>query len=362
MSNFFYQSAIMEKINLVDYEIFVGAIWEAFDNWLATSKYSKIVVLVDENTRRDCLPVLLSKSRINEPLLIEITSGEVHKNIETCQLIWQQMLAMQLDRNALLINLGGGVIGDMGGFCASTFKRGIDFIQMPTSLLSQVDASIGSKLGIDFGGVKNSIGLFQHPKAVFIFPPFLDTLPKLEIRSGFAEMMKHGLIADAWIWKKLKALDNLDNVDWQKFIIPSLKIKKQIVAADPLEQNIRKKLNFGHTIGHALESFALLSATPLLHGEAIAAGMICEAWLSAKFAGLSEPELNEMGAYILKIFGKVELGETVFPDLLTLMENDKKNESSAINFTLLMQLGEASINHVCNEKAILKSLKYYNQL
>ena len=352
----------MEKIELADYDIFVGAIWQTFNDLLEVSGYSNIVILVDENTLEHCLPVLLQNTTIKDPVLIEVSSGEINKNIETCSFIWQQMIDKHIDRNAVVINLGGGVIGDMGGFCASAFKRGIDFVQMPTTLLSQVDSSIGGKLGIDFGAIKNSIGLFKDPKAVFIFSGFLKTLPTKEIRSGFAEMIKHGLIADAQIWKQLKAIENFEKVDWLAYITPSLKIKKQIVKADPFEKNVRKKLNFGHTIGHAMESLALKTAKPLLHGEAIAAGMICEAWLSVENSGLSEAALEEIVDYVLKIYGKADLKEKDFPDLLALMKNDKKNEGSAINFTLLLQPGEASINHVCIEESIFKSLKYYSKL
>ncbi len=352
----------MKRISLADYDIFVGAIWQAFNQLIEDSRYSKIVILVDENTQEHCLPVLLKNSNIKNPELIKISSGEIYKNIETCSIIWQQMINKQVDRNAVVINLGGGVIGDMGGFCASTFKRGVDFIQMPTTLLSQVDSSIGGKLGIDFGAIKNSVGLFKNPKAVFIFPGFLESLPTKEIRSGFAEMIKHGLVADAQIWKELKAIENFQNVDWFKHITPSLKIKKQIVEADPFEKNVRKKLNFGHTIGHAMESLALNTAKPLLHGEAIAAGMICEAWLSVENAGLSEEALDEFVDYILKLYGKFDLKEKDFPELLSLMKNDKKNEGSAINFTMMLKPGEASINHTCTEKSILESLKFYIKL
>jgi 3-dehydroquinate synthase len=352
----------MEKISLSDYDIFVGVVWAAINELLEACNYSKIVILVDENTRQHCLPILLSNTTIENPEIVKIPSGEIHKNIETCNFIWQQMIDKQLDRNAVMINLGGGVIGDIGGFCASTFKRGIEFIQMPTTLLSQVDSSIGGKLGIDFGDVKNSIGLFENPKAVFIFPGFLKTLSRQEIRSGFAEMIKHGLIADAQIWEELKSIEDFEDIDWLPFIIPSLKIKKQIVEADPFEKNVRKKLNFGHTIGHAIESFALDSEKPLLHGEAIAAGMICEAWLSLKKGNLSEEALSEVVDYILKIYGKVDLAVASFPALLDLMKNDKKNEGRAINFSMLLKPGEALINHTCDEKRIVESLKYYNNL
>ena len=352
----------MERIRLADYDIFVGAVWEAFNNLLEASRYTQIVILVDENTKEHCLPIFLAKTGIRAFELIEIPSGEIHKNIESCKFIWQQMIDLQVDRNAVMINLGGGVIGDMGGFCASTYKRGIDFIQIPTTLLSQVDSSIGGKLGIDFKGVKNSIGLFKNPKAVFIFPDFLKTLSTREIRSGFAEMIKHGLIADTKIWKELTGIEDFENTAWEDHIVPSLNIKKQVVEADPFEKNVRKKLNFGHTIGHAFESLALHTKHPLLHGEAIAAGMICETWLSMKNGNLSEEALNEVVTFVLKKYGKIEVASKSFSALLDLMKNDKKNEGSAINFTLLTQTGDAMVNHTCDEKLIVESLEYYTQL
>lgn len=352
----------MKIIRTRDYKIFVGDFWEALDEFLKVAKYSKIIILIDENTRRQCLPIFLSKIKMENAVLIEIPSGEMHKNIETCQTIWRQMIENQIGRNALMINLGGGVIGDMGGFCASTFKRGINFIQIPTTLLSQVDASIGGKLGIDFGRVKNSVGLFKNPKAVFINSDFLNTLPKREIRSGFAEMIKHALIADVAVWEELKKIEELGKINWLQHIIFSLKIKKQIVEADPFEKNDRKKLNFGHTIGHAIESLALEIKHTLLHGEAIAAGVVCESWLSMKKADLSKASLIEISDCILKIYGKVEIEESSFSNLLTLMKNDKKNEGTGINFTLLSKPGESLVNNICSEDLVIESLRYYMNL
>ena len=352
----------MEKISLADYDIFVGSIWDSFNEFLNRTNYSKIVILVDENTREFCFPILLSKTELQDYELIQIPSGEKHKNIETCNFIWQQMIEKQIDRKALMINLGGGVIGDMGGFCASTFKRGIDFVQMPTTLLSQVDSSIGGKLGIDFGEVKNSIGLFKNPNAVFIEPDFLNTLSNREIRSGFAEMIKHGLIADQAIWNDLKTIDIFEKTNWNSRISLSLKVKKQIVETDPFEKNVRKKLNFGHTVGHAVESYFLNSGNQLLHGEAIAVGMICEAWLSMKNGQLLADELKMIINYLLKIYDKFDLEQSSFPVLLKLMKNDKKNEGSAINFTFLTEPGVSIINQTCDDALILESLKYYANL
>jgi 3-dehydroquinate synthase len=348
----------VNSISLNDYNIYVGTeSWAALATQLAA--YPKIAVLVDENTERDCLPIF----RANLPNLtfctVRISAGEPHKNLDTCQLIWQQLFEHGLGRNAVLVNLGGGVIGDMGGFCASTYKRGIDFIQVPTTLLSQVDASIGGKLGIDFFEVKNSIGLFANPKAVYVNPIFLNTLPAREIRSGFAEILKHALIVDAQQWEKLVQIQDLAQVEWSELLLPSLNIKKTVVEADPFERGWRKALNFGHTIGHAVESLFLKTENPLLHGEAIAVGMICEAYLSNKKGSLSEKDLKEITLFILKIYGTIDLTCLEHSDLIALMQQDKKNDSNAINFTFLESIGKAKVNETATEKEILESLAFY---
>lgn len=272
------------------------------------------------------------------------------------------MLDFSADRKAIVLNLGGGVIGDMGGFCGSTFKRGMDFVQIPTTLLSQVDASVGGKLGIDFQGVKNAIGVFNDPKAVFIDPFFLQTLSLRERKSGFAEIIKHALIADAPQFDELLKINDLEQADWQKIIPQSLKIKQNIVQQDPFEKNVRKALNFGHTIGHAVESFFLETNEPLLHGEAIAIGMICEAFLSNKKNKLSEKDLQIITDFMLKIYGKINIPSDAFAFLIKIMQQDKKNESDAINFTFLKDLGQFEINHSASEKEILESIDFYNQL
>ncbi|MEM9821331.1 MAG: 3-dehydroquinate synthase [Bacteroidota bacterium] len=352
----------MTTLKLKDYEIYIEEIWDTYRAFLKQNAYSQILVIVDENTRRDCWPILQKASEGIELKLIETKSGEQHKNNQTCAQIWQAMMDFGADRKALTINLGGGVIGDMGGFCAATFKRGMDFIQMPTTLLSQVDSSIGGKLGIDFGQVKNSIGLFKNPKAVFIDPGFLQTLPDRQLRSGFAEIIKHSLIADEKEWERLVAIENLRTLDWLPILIPSLQIKQRIVEEDPFEKNIRKALNFGHTIGHALESYALESTDPLLHGEAIAIGMYCEAWLSTQITGLSMKSLQSIQEIILKHYGKYSFPESSFPELLNLMRQDKKNEQQQINFTMLKKVGASLINQHCSEDLILASLNAYREL
>lgn len=352
----------MKVIVLDDYKIYVGDIWDQLNDFFENHTYSQYFIIVDENTKEHCYPLLKERVKLDTHTLIEIPSGEKHKNIHTCSFIWKKMMDAKADRKSLVINLGGGVIGDMGGFCAATFKRGVDFIQIPTTLLSKVDSSIGSKLGIDFAAVKNSIGLFKNPKAVFINPVFLKTLPLREIRSGLAEIIKHGLIADITLWEALKQIDHIEKVDWIKFIVPSLEIKKRVVDADPFEQGLRKTLNFGHTIGHAIESWALDSEHPLTHGEAIAAGMICESYLSPPVTGLSKESQQDISNYILKIYGKYSLQREYFPQLIRLMKNDKKNKNGKINFTMLDRLGDAVIDQHCAEEKVLESLSYYMTL
>ncbi len=352
----------MQQIDLTGYTIFVGSIFKELAAFLKEKSYASTIVLVDKNTQQHCLPILAKNVDILSFERICVPAGETYKNIETCQYIWKEMMDKGIGRRALCINLGGGVIGDMGGFCASTYKRGIDFIQIPTTLLSQVDASIGGKLGIDFNQIKNSIGVFANPKAVFIDPIFYQTLPRAEIRSGFAEIIKHSLIEDSKQWEKIKQITSLDTVNWTDFLIPSLKIKKQIVAIDPFEVGLRKALNFGHTIGHALESQRLQSPQPLLHGEAVAIGMICESYIAHHTVGLAWKQLEEITNFLINIYGKENFSPTSYPQLVRLMQKDKKNEKDEINFTLLKYPGKALVNQTCEEALIIESLDYYQNI
>ncbi len=352
----------MKVLNLSDYKIYLGDIWTEVNTFLSENTFSKIAVIVDENTAKNCLPILKTNVVDHSFNLIEISSGEKNKTITTCESIWQRMMEHSLDRHSLVINLGGGVIGDMGGFCAATFKRGMTFVQIPTTLLAQVDASIGGKLGIDFNEVKNAIGLFQNPKAVFIDPVFLKTLPYKELRSGFAEIIKHGLIADAKLWNDIVAVEDIYGFEMEDLIYRSLLVKQSIVEQDPFEKGIRKVLNFGHTIGHALESVALNSNKPLLHGEAIAIGMLCEAWLSQKENDLSVTDLKAIGDYVLGLYGKRMLSEADFPQYLDIMSQDKKNQGKTINFTYIKALGASIFDCTSTEDSILDSLCYYNSL
>lgn len=328
---------------------------------LIENSYSQVFVLVDENTEKHCLP-LINKYLFNTKV-IKIKSGEQHKTLETVQFIWNELQRFNATKNSVLLNLGGGIIGDIGGFCAATFKRGIDFINIPTTLLAMVDSSIGGKTGIDFNGIKNSIGLITDPKAIYIYPDFLNSLPKDEIVNGYAEVIKHALIADSDLWEKLKNIDAFDFQKLSSIINENIKIKLKIVAKDPFEQNVRKLLNFGHTIGHAIEAYSLKhDSKPLKHGEAVAIGIICEAFLSRELIDFSNKELRSVSEYILRYFPKYSLKTILSPDLISFMYHDKKNVGEEINFTLLKRIGKGSINHVCTEHQIARSLNYYDSL
>jgi len=323
----------VKEIKAINYSIWIG------ENSLSKfdiSTYSKVAILVDENTKRDCLHKL---PKIENALIIEIKSGEEYKNISTCNFIWEQLTINNFDRNSLLINLGGGVIGDMGGFCAATYKRGLDFIHIPTTLLAMVDASVGGKLGIDFKGFKNQIGLFNNPKAVLISPEFLETLAESELKSGFSEVVKHALISDNSLWVKLKNTPFTD-FDWGDIIDTNVQIKNKIVLADPFEKGERKKLNFGHTFGHAIESYYLEKGTPISHGEAVFMGMILETEIS----DLPETEKNEIKNYILSNFALPYTPKK--SNLHKFLINDKKNQDGKINFTLLNRIGNCSFDNL----------------
>ncbi len=351
----------MEIIKLADYNIYIGFIKPALRYFVEEGAFSSIFVIVDENTKEHCLPVLQTYLPDTALNILQIPAGEQHKHIQTCQSLWQQLMDYKADRRCLVINLGGGVIGDMGGFVAGTFKRGVQFVQVPTTLLAQVDASIGGKLGIDFAGVKNSVGLFRNPEAVFIDPVFLKTLPTREVRSGFAELVKHSLIGSPEQWSQIRTITQLDADHWPSLITPSLLIKKEIVESDPFERGRRKALNFGHTIGHAVESFYLNSEQPLLHGEAVAIGMICEAFLSQENLGLNQQELEVIKQFITNTYDQVQIDPAIFPTLVEYMLNDKKNENGIINFTLINAIGKFEINQQASREQIIQSFLFYAQ-
>ena len=350
----------MNTIESNNYTIYFDNSLKSLSEFIAKSHYSKIFILTDELTCQYCLPVLQEKlPDLTEFDLIEVPNGEENKTIDFCIGIWRMLLDFEADRNALLINLGGGVVTDMGGFAASTFKRGIDFINIPTTLLSQVDASVGGKTGIDMDNVKNVIGTFTQPKAVIIATDFLATLSERQLTSGFAEVIKHGIIADADFFNEIIALESAKDIS-EAQILKSITIKNHVVTTDPFEKGIRKTLNFGHTIGHAIESWSLNhDKNPLLHGEAIAIGMICEAYIAKEILALPVEDLNLIGSTFLRYFNRYEIKVGIENQLLEIMKQDKKNVSGQINFSLPNKIGTCEIDHYVDESLIKESLAFY---
>jgi 3-dehydroquinate synthase len=328
-------------------------------SFLQTRNYSKLAVLTDENTFLHCYPLLQKSLPVHQ--VIQVKSGEEAKNLATCSVIWQAMTDLALDRHSALLIIGGGVLGDMGGFCAATFKRGIDFILVPTTLLAQVDASIGGKLGIDFEHLKNHIGIFQHPSLTVLHSGFLKTLPPAELRSGFAEIIKHVLISDEKLWNEIRSRP-LEMQDWENLIKHSVDFKSDVVTKDPKENGLRKILNTGHTIGHAVESHLLNSGRKILHGEAIAIGLITEAFIAKEKKLLQESGLKDIYAYILNIFGKVELHPEEDSVIAQLTIQDKKNRGDKILCVLLEGIGKARWDCEISLEEVKAAQAFYRSL
>ena len=346
----------MKEIDTKTYKIAFGQSgYSILNSLIENNNYSKVSVLVDDNTEKFCLDVF--KQIINKEIsIIKISSGEEFKNLGTVTKIWNEMTTQNLDRKSLLINLGGGVITDMGGFAANTFKRGIDFINIPTTLLSMVDASVGSKTGINFNNLENQIGTFADPKLVIIDKQYLETLSEREVKSGYAEIFKHSLIS-ASIFNLL--LENQQLYYNEEIINNSIRIKNKIVLDDKFEQNIRKNLNFGHTIGHALESYYLNKEKKLTHGEAIAIGMICESFMSNKIFNLDLELVKKIKNHLLRIFPKVNLQNENYEEIINLMSFDKKNHLDKLKFVLLKDLGVVEIDVEVSENLIKESFDFY---
>jgi 3-dehydroquinate synthase len=353
----------MKTITNNNYQIIFDNSLESLKAIIAKKPYSKIFILTDEVTGSICLPVFQAKLPDFDTFdIIEVPNGEENKTIDFCIGIWRMLLDFEADRSALLINLGGGVVTDMGSFAASTFKRGIDFLQIPTTLLSQVDASVGGKTGIDMDNVKNVIGTFAQPQAVIIATDFLKTLDQRQIVSGFAEVIKHGIIADSAFFNEIIAIEKPEEITEDQ-IYHSIEIKNKVVIADPFEKGLRKTLNYGHTIGHAIESWSLRNnKKPLLHGEAIAIGMICEAYLAKELLGLPESDLEIIAQAFLKYFDKYDIKTGIEHDLLEIMQNDKKNVAGKINFSLPDKIGNCLIDVFVDEQLIKDSLNFYRDL
>ena len=317
------------------------------------SKASQVFILTDENVAPFWLPEVAHWLHCDSAIDIVIKAGEQHKNLQTVQRIWKTLMKHHADRNALLINLGGGTITDLGGFAASTYKRGIKFINVPTTLLGMIDASIGGKTGIDFGGAKNQIGTFAEAEEVIVDPVFLETLPQRELLSGLAEMLKYGFIADA---KLLEA--NLEN--YQDYVLRAGEIKREIVAQDPTEKGLRKVLNFGHTLGHAIESHCLTTDYPLLHGEAVALGMLGALWLSVKQSGLDEQVLKDYETKLPMLLSEAQitLSEADLEPILGYLAYDKKNKGEKPQFVLLEAIGRPVWDVMVDNDTIKRSLEY----
>jgi len=351
----------MESVKSQYYEVHINDLAKAaLNQHLAKNSYSKIFLLVDENTKEHCLPIFTKMLEKPIDSVLEIKSGEENKHIHTCLQLWEDLSNLDGDRKSLLINLGGGVLTDLGGFVASTFKRGIDFINIPTTLLSMVDASIGGKTGVDLGSLKNQVGVINQPEMVLIFPEFLNTLDARQTKSGYAEMLKHGLIQDEAYWNDLVDKGNFtDALSIQK----SIAIKNKVVLQDPTEQGLRKVLNYGHTLGHAIESYCLENETKktLLHGEAIAVGMILEGYLSHELQGLSKLALDEIKKGFLKHFDSVDFTDDDIASILRLLKYDKKNSHGNVNFVLLHAIGDAVIDIKIPEDLFPRAFAYYKE-
>lgn len=351
----------MQSIKANDYSIYFNhEAYEMLNSWISNYNYSKLFILVDETTNEFCLPKLLPLLEVEIPIeIIEIEAGEEMKNISTCVEIWSILADLGADRKSALLNLGGGVITDLGGFVASTFKRGIDFINIPTTLLGMVDAAIGGKNGVDLGALKNQIGVINAPKLVLIDTDFLETLPQNHMKSGLAEMLKHGLIFDKTYWNQFKDLQDLNFDDLDQLIHRSVEIKNEIVCQDPTETGKRKALNFGHTIGHAIESHFLETPTPLLHGEAIAIGMVLESYISKEKNLISASEYIEIKSTLLAVFGKHIFTSNDIEAIQNLLIHDKKNEYGTVQFALINSIGSYILNQNTDNETIIDAFKEY---
>ena len=353
----------MQSIQANSYPIhFNEKAYEALNLHINENKYSNLFIIVDSNTNEFCLPHFLPFLETDLTIeIIEFEAGEVNKNIETCVQVWNVLTELGADRKTLIINLGGGVVTDLGGFVASTFKRGVDFIHIPTTLLSMVDASVGGKNGVDLGNLKNQIGVINVPTMVLIDTQYLETVPQNEMRSGLAEMLKHGLIYDKKYWEQFLDLKALDFADFDQLIYRSVEIKNEIVTQDPTEKNIRKALNFGHTLGHAIESYFLENEdkTTLLHGEAIAAGMILESYISMTKELINENEYSEIKSSLKSIYEDIVFDENDIEPILDLLIHDKKNEYGNIQFALIEGIGKIKINQSVENELILNAFADY---
>jgi len=328
-----------------------------------SKSYDKLFILTDENTELHCLPAINKLLNDNNAISVTIPAGDLNKNIETLSHVWTQLSQKGATRHSLLINLGGGMTTDLGGFAAATFKRGIRYINIPTTLLSMVDASVGGKTGINFNGLKNEIGAFAPASSVLIETEFLKTLDKENFFSGYAEMLKHGLISNTEHWAELLNFptDTLDYTRLKELVGKSVQIKEDIVEQDPYEQGIRKALNLGHTVGHAFESLSFEEDRPVLHGYAVAWGIVCELYLSSVKTGFPTDKLRQTVQFIKENYGCFSIDCKIYDKLYAYMLHDKKNTAGIINFTLLKDVGEICINQSADKDEIFEMFDFYRE-
>ena len=342
---------------MIPNHIKIGNAGKILSQYISKNNFSKIGFLADNNSTKYCLNRILENHDFNYHT-ITIEEGEENKNLSSCEKVWKELIDLKFDRNSLLINIGGGVICDLGGFVASTYMRGIDFINIPTTLLSQVDASVGGKLGVDFQNLKNIIGVFREPNSVIIDTIFLQTLSERELRSGFAEVIKHCLIRDRAMFDKISKKEWNDS-DWDEIVKHSISIKSEVVSKDLKESGLRKILNFGHTIGHAIETTYLDKKSKFLHGEAIVIGMICESFISYQHKKIDKDDLEKITKYILKVYDLPKLG--FFDTIIKNTYHDKKNISQNIRSSLLEGIGSCDYDITIEPDLINESLEYYNR-
>ena len=343
--------------------IFTNAVSDALTRVLQAKKFNKLFVITDSNTRRKVLPRLADNQYVAEAVVVEFPAGDVNKNIDSLTSVWQQIGEAGGTRHSLAVNLGGGVVTDLGGFAAATFKRGIPFVNIPTTLLSAVDAAIGGKTGINFNGLKNEVGAFCEASDVIISTAFLDTLPEIEVKSGYAEMLKHGLLKSRECFMSLVNFDvaNGSKDRLLELLKESVEVKAEIVRQDPHEHGIRRALNLGHTAGHAFESMAMARQKPIPHGYAVAYGMVCELYLSCVKAGFPTDIMHTTVRYINDCYGKMAVTCDDYPTLFDLMTHDKKNTAGIINFTLLSSVGGIEINQTATRDEIYEALDFYRE-
>lgn len=345
------------------FTIEVGSVLNSSLNEYLTKTYkdSKIVLIVDENTHDNCLEYLLTSfDSLHESEVMLLPAGEENKVMEVCVQVWDALSEYRIGRNDLIVNLGGGVVTDMGGFIASVYKRGVDFINIPTTLVGMIDASIGGKTGIDFGYYKNQLGVFSHPKIVYVDPTFLMTLPEEELLNGYAEMLKHALISDRKQFDLLKQIDSYDDLKDVNKLINSIEVKFKIVEADPLEENRRKILNFGHTVGHAIEGH-FFRIKPISHGHAVAIGMVAESYISMIKGKLSKKDYFDIELNLTEKFPMIFLDDLSIREIVEITKNDKKNKNRVINCSLLNEIGDCDINCAVTENEITEALVYLNR-